>query len=491
MKEETERLQKYVREFGHELPIYLKSKLDELRLNLASSVTYESALTTIRKITEWVLREIYAKEVGTSAEKLGEIRLDQMIRELKNVLPFHHSCSIETLRAIGNYHSHPQKDSHAQGGSIDINEDNVALMVKFMFQVIEFYRDYIKDTFKENATPPVCAETICDQPLIIGVDFGTHKISAGLVSFAQDLPEVIVKKTLLHDPIARESGIIQQIESLVILTLDAAGISSNQLNGIGVGLPGQVDYRTGFLKFAPGLQCRSVNVSTKLATKFGIPVYSDNDVNCSTLAELRWGHGRLFKSFVCVYIGTGIGAGIVINGSLLRGSTYSAGEIGHMKIDCSESARRCTCMAKGCFEEYASARAIVRLARDAIHEAKDRRINNLLANLDPQTVTTFDIVEAIRSKDEVSIRLAEKIAEFLAIGLSNVANFLNPEAIILGGGVVNGFYGFDFFNEVFSRKFRGLALDVCSNTDILLASFEEDGPVIGAASLSYFGTNNS
>jgi glucokinase len=286
-----------------------------------------------------------------------------------------------------------------------------------------------------------------------------------------------------HDEIGSEKGILDRIERVVRDFVGEARIDLGDLERIGIGLPGQVDYRTGLLLFAPGLKLRNINVSGNLESRLSLPVRADNDVNCATLAELRFGHGRVFRSFVCVYVGTGIGAGMVINGDLYRGSNFAAGEIGHMKIDCGDNARLCTCGGRGCFEEYASARAIIRMAREKIFEVRERRLDSPLGDLDPSKIDPEHIVNAIRQNDIVSIELAERVAFMLAKGLANVANILNPDAIILGGGIIEGFYRSDFINNVFYQQFRANVLDVCSNTQILLSPLGATAPSVGASAL--------
>jgi len=327
-----------------------------------------------------------------------------------------------------------------------------------------------------------------DSYYAIGVDVGTAKIAAGLVKFPENGSQPIVShpSRSSHDEIGKEKGILDRIISVINDRLLESGISKKDIKRIGVGLPGQVNYLTKQLQFAPGLKLRNTNISRKLEVKFGCEIFIDNDVNCSTLAELHCGNGVHFDNFVCIFIGTGIGAGVVINKQLFRGSTFSAGEVGHMKIDCSKEARICTCGSKGCFEEYASARAIIRLARDQIFLINDRKIDSSLATLNPTKVTPEDIVEVIKQypDDEHCIELVKQVANYLAIGISNIANVINPNAIILGGGIIKGFYDdIDSFRIEFDKIFQNSALDVCRNVEITTAALVDDAPIIGAALL--------
>jgi glucokinase len=319
--------------------------------------------------------------------------------------------------------------------------------------------------------------------LAVGVDVGTTKIATGVVGFHdRTQPGFKLTRRINHSEIGSEVGILDRIESSVKEIWESGRVDRNSVDYIGVGVPGIVDYRTGLLKFAAGLKLKNINVKGELEERLNKPVFVDNDVNCATLAELHYGAGRVFSDFVCIFVGTGIGSGLVLDNRLIRGHTFSAGEIGHMKIEYGPTARKCTCGSYGCFEEYASARAIVRLAREKIFEMRDRNEEGLLRELDPNTLTPHDVVRLIKAGDPSCSRLAEQIAGFLAVGFANVANMFNPEAIIVGGGIIQGFFEFDFFNALIRDRFSEYCLNVCSETDILTSRFKL-APMIGAACL--------
>ncbi|MGE0812676.1 MAG: ROK family protein [Vicinamibacterales bacterium] len=320
------------------------------------------------------------------------------------------------------------------------------------------------------------------KPLRIGVDVGTTKIACGIVSFArEDSPVFVLTNRLDHEAVNNRE-ILDRIEAVIRDLLTAARLAPEDVESIGVGMPGQVDHRTGYLRFAPGLGLLDINVKRSLEQRFGRPVFVDNDVHCATRAELRYGCGRKLKNFVCIFVGSGIGAGIVADGRLLRGFSNAVGEVGHMKIDRSHGARKCTCGAHGCLEEYASARAVVRMARQRILEMRHSGKVEGLALLDPESLTPPDVVRLIESDDKHARDIACRIADALAIGLSNVANILNPEAIVLGGGVIEGFHRFNFFSRRIRERFSELTLDVGRSTVFLTSQFSQE-QIYGAASL--------
>jgi len=462
------------------LPDDIRGLLEELIVLIDNPKTFRSGVHTCRTIMEWFVREIYCKLYNVHHCKLGNISIEKMLRILSEKLSPNNQEVIKILQGIGNRYA------HAYYGMGEINPSIVKGSIEFCLVILDFYFEDFRLLQNIESSTALKSNSAPLKPLLIGVDVGTTKIAVGLVDWHDDEhPTIIHNEKVLHQEIGSEIGIIDKIEGVIHSTLNKSGVTMKDIDGVGIGLPGQVDARTGLLKFAPGLRLKNINVCTNLKSRLNVPVFANNDVKCSTLAELHFGHGKVFSNFVCVFVGTGIGAGIVINNELFNGKTFSAGEIGHLKIDCGENARACTCGSKGCFEEYASARAIVRLAREKIFEFQERKIDNLLSELDPSTVTTYDIVQAIKKQDKSGIELARQIAYYLSIGIANVANFINPEAIILGGGIIEGFYAFDFFNSIFIDSFRERTLNVCSNTEILLSTHKSNAPIIGA-SLSAF-----
>jgi predicted NBD/HSP70 family sugar kinase len=231
----------------------------------------------------------------------------------------------------------------------------------------------------------------------------------------------------------------------------AKRLCPQDIRGIGIGLPGQVHEDCGWLIFAPGLKQRNVDVVARLTSRMpGSNIFVDNDVNCATLAEHKFGRGRKFRNFICVFVGTDVGAGIVIEGHLHRGKNSAAGEIGHMRIDMAEDALLCKCGRRGCLEEYASARAITRMAGE--------RINGLNASND---VTPEKFITCFKQGDSNAISIATEFARNLSIGLD-----------------------FDFFRNALKIGFENNVLSITKDTPILEATYGNKSGMIGAAALA-------
>lgn len=332
-----------------------------------------------------------------------------------------------------------------------------------------------------------------DLSLSIGVDVGATKIDCGLIRLTNNgkpeyHPDNIAR--IEHDDLKSAEGVLDKINHVIDEVIQKEGIDKGEVDAIGLGLPGMVRRKDGLLHYAPGLQIENFNFCSRLNQMYNVPVHADNDVNCSTFAELAAGCGALYKNFVCVFIRTGIGAGVVVNSCMVRGHNFSAGEVGHMKIDFLPDARACNCGQKGCYEEYASARAIVRLARVKIFDIIERKTDSRLIDLDPRTITPQNIVALVKEGDDEAKDLANEIASYLSIGLANIASLLNPEAIILGGGTIEGFLGIPEFLITMRNKFNDYAMKTFTMTSLEKSSFKAVGygnpaPIIGAALLPF------
>jgi glucokinase len=165
----------------------------------------------------------------------------------------------------------------------------------------------------------------------------------------------------------------------------------------------------------------------------------DNDVNAVALAEHRFGAGAGFNSLVCVAVGTGVGGGVILNGKLWRGSTSAAGEIGHMSID--PDGPTCGCGNKGCIEAFCSSSAILARCRARLSDRLTPVFEEVLTG-DPDELSVKKLFAAARQRDEIALEVIGETARYLAIGLAGVVNLLNPELVVIGGGVADGGAGF-------------------------------------------------
>ena len=211
--------------------------------------------------------------------------------------------------------------------------------------------------------------------------------------------------------------------------------SPTGITAVSVGFPGPLDVERGFIHTPPNLPSfRNTPLKAILEKRAGVPVFVDNDANLIALGEQRFGAGIGVSSLVCLTLGTGIGGGIVLDGEVWHGAADTAGEIGHMIVV--RGGRRCGCGARGCLERYASATGAVLNARALLRKEKKSLILEL-ADGKPKNITSHAVYRAARRGDAVAAAALTETARYLAIGVSNILNVLNPQMVVIAGGLAN------------------------------------------------------
>lgn len=265
----------------------------------------------------------------------------------------------------------------------------------------------------------------------IGVDLGGTNIAVGVISEDLKIVGRGVKKTNCPRP-AEE--IFDDIAAAVQIAMLDAGITINDVVSVGIGTPGTVNKENGYIEFANNLDFKQVPAKEMLEKKIGKPVYLDNDANCAALGEAVAGVGKGSKNFVAVTLGTGVGSGIIIDGKIVNGDNYAGGEMGHMVI-CVDG-ERCNCGRRGCWEQYSSATALIRQTVDAMKRNQDSIMWDIAEN-DMENVNGRTAFDAMRAGDKAAKEVVDNYIYYLAAGITNIVNALQPEFICLGGGVAN------------------------------------------------------
>jgi glucokinase len=266
---------------------------------------------------------------------------------------------------------------------------------------------------------------------LVGVDLGGTKILSGL--FTNSL-ECIGTAKLSTKSQRGVPAVIDRIERCIRDSVDEADLSLKQVAGVGIGAPGAVDFDSGTVIFAPNMEgWKDVTLKKDLEKQLGIPVFVENDANIAVLgvhvAELK----AKPKSVVGIFVGTGIGGGLVVNGELYSGFNHTAGEIGHMVIDV--NGPKCGCGNRGCFEALASRTAIFQRIKAGVKDGEKTLLTEMLGDgLDD--MRSGDLRKAIRRGDKFVSKIVEQVAEYVGIGVSNLVNVLGPEVVVLGGGVI-------------------------------------------------------
>lgn len=262
----------------------------------------------------------------------------------------------------------------------------------------------------------------------IGIDVGGTNVKIALVD---SKGKIIYSNSI---PTRAEMGYeytINNMKEAITELIKETKSDPKNIESIGFGFPGQIDYQKGIVRLAPNIPgWVNVPIAEIMEKEFGIPTRVDNDVRCAALGELNYGAGQGCDNLICITVGTGIGSGLVINGKLVRGASNAAGEIGHIKLDMN-GGPLCGCGDRGCLEAFASGPSIVALAEEYIKGGKSTKYREL-ANPD---ITPYIVSEAAKQGDPVAKRIFTIVGEYIGIGLASVVNLLNPEKIIIGGGV--------------------------------------------------------
>lgn len=315
---------------------------------------------------------------------------------------------------------------------------------------------------------------------IVGVDLGGTNIVVGLLPIEGG--EVLGLRSMPTDSgrgakfvVDRINGMVEQAIAEVLSSQDG---TRDQIAGVGIGSPGPLDRRTGTVINTPNLGWRNFPLRDLISNAVHLPATLDNDANCATYGEWWLGAGRGTRALVGLTLGTGIGGGIVLNGEIFHGCSDVAGEIGHMTID--SNGRRCKCGNYGCLEQYASGPAIAVRAVEGI-EAGAESVLEEMVNGRMEDITAATVYEATVQGDAYATEVMKDTAKFLGAGVASIINILNPEMVVIAGGVTRA--GDTLFEplraEVRRRAFKS-AQECCR---IVSAELPGTAGVVGAAAV--------
>lgn len=308
----------------------------------------------------------------------------------------------------------------------------------------------------------------------IGVDLGGTNIASGMVNQEGEILSTAVIPTEAHK--GREY-VINNMKKEIHKLIEKA--PDSRIDGIGLGIPGLMDIKKGISIFAGNLGWYDVPVMEEFRKEFDVPICMDNDVRVATLGEKYFGAGVGVDNLICITLGTGVGSGLILDGRIYRGYSYSAGEFGHISVV--KDGLYCNCGNRGCLEMYASAPGIVRRTKKHISEGHYTIITAMVDG-DLSRITTKTISAAWEKGDNLARMIIDETAELLAIGIATYVHLINPELIIIGGGVsLLGDKLFIPLQEYFNKH----SVKVLRNkVSIVPAKLKDEAGIIGAAALS-------
>ncbi len=313
---------------------------------------------------------------------------------------------------------------------------------------------------------------------VIGVDMGGTKILSAVI----DAEGNILGTAKVSTKAGRGAiAVIDRIANCIQQAIDESGVDAESIQAIGIGAPGPLDPATGVVIFAPNLGWRDIPLKTELEARTGFPTFVDNDVNVGTLGEHAFGAGRGIQNVVGIFVGTGIGGGIILNGELFHGASKTAGEIGHIIVKA--GGPRCGCGTRGCLEAIASRTAMTRQFQRAILKKGKKSVLSELTGGDLGAIRSGVLAKAVRLNDKLTLKVFRKVTKYLGIGIGSIVNFLNPEMIVLGGGVVEALD--DTFLDGIRAAAEKYALpNTLDGVQIVRAELGDNSAILGAAALA-------
>ena len=307
----------------------------------------------------------------------------------------------------------------------------------------------------------------------IGIDLGGTYIKGGIVD---DLGNIIVRNKVPTESEKGADGVVENIVSLCNILLEEANMSASDVVGVGMGVPGMIESEEGRVVYSNNLAWTDFPIASRVSEKIGLPVKIANDANVAALGETMFGCGKQYKNSVMLTLGTGVGSGIVIDGKLVEGNRSAGAEFGHSVIVA--GGEPCSCGRKGCLEAYASASALIRDTKRAMKAHPESKMWEIGSVDKVCGKTVFDYVDC----DETARMVVESYLEKLGVGITNIANELRPEIIILGGGVCKqGERLTKPLQEQLDREI--FATTMGPKVEIKIATLENDAGLLGAAAL--------
>jgi len=309
----------------------------------------------------------------------------------------------------------------------------------------------------------------------IGIDLGGTNIKAGVVNENYEIIAKATTKTLCPR-LAKE--ICDDMAKVSIEACREAGIDVNDVEWIGIGTPGIADNDKGTIPYSNNLDFHDVPVREYIQTHINKPVYVANDANAAAYGEFVAGSAKGARNAVCITLGTGVGAGIIVDGKILTGSNHAGAELGHIVIDM--DGPQCTCGRKGCFEVFSSAIGLVRMTKEAA-EADSSSLLNEYYEKDGKYSAKHAFI-AMRNGDKAGTEVVNKYCRYLAAGITNAINIFQPDILCIGGGVCNeGDHLLLPVKELVAKEVYTRMIP--QNTEIVVASLGNDAGIIGAAFL--------
>lgn len=309
----------------------------------------------------------------------------------------------------------------------------------------------------------------------ICLDIGGTKVLGAIFNSKKEIIYRLKKKTKS----AGDSS--QNIEDLIISVVDEmiteSTIDRKSIVAIAAGAPGVIDQDKGIVLFSPNLPWRNYDIKKPIEAKFGVPFYIGNDVNVGVLGEYKYGAGKGYKNIVGLFVGTGMGGGLILDGKLFTGNQFKGAELGHMILN--EEGPRCNCGQRGCLEAFSSKQGI----SDYIMQQVARGRETMMAEAVKGNIFKSKALKAaLDANDKVAVEAVSRACHYLAIATGSLINIFSPEVVIYGGGVVEA-CGDLFLPQILAEVDKYSMPSIRDSVEIKNAALGDDSILYGALSM--------
>lgn len=304
----------------------------------------------------------------------------------------------------------------------------------------------------------------------LGVDLGGTKILAGLFD---DAMKLVARVKIPTGAEGGSQGVFDRIIEAVATVRQQANVDSALIRGMGIGLPGQIDANTRTVRYAPNLDWRDVPLTPMFPPDWHWPVFPENDVKMGTWGEFTHGAARGAKHVVGIFVGTGVGGGLILNGELYSGFNFNAGEIGHTIIHWRKGTE---------LEAVAGRRYAMRRATEMLADSP-KRVRKEWKHIEPSAVKSSQLAELYSRGDPVAVTIVDDAARALGAAVGSVVNLLSPEIVVLGGGVTTAL-GDHFLERIWQVALRYTLPAATAGVKCVMAELGDDAGIVGAAAFA-------
>jgi glucokinase len=309
----------------------------------------------------------------------------------------------------------------------------------------------------------------------IGLDVGGTKVLGAIFDEERNIVHRLKKKSTEQG--AEAENVEQVIVSVVEEMLASSGIPLKQIAAVASSIPGVIDQASGVVLFTPNLPWRNYDIRKAMEKRFGVPFFIGNDVNLGVLGEYRFGAARGYQNVVGLFVGTGVGGGLILDGKLFTGHRFKAAELGHMVVE--PEGPLCGCGQRGCLEAFSSKQGMSAYIRQQVSRGRD----SLLAEaVQAGVFKSKKLKKALLAGDEVALEAVDRSCHYLAVATGSLINIFSPDLVLYGGGVMEA-VGEMFLDKILREVDRYCMPEIRSTVELKNAALGDDSVLYGALAL--------